>query len=110
MFMSIVVLETAVLAIYSATSYFSPCVIRRILLCSSVCDAALVYYAVFFHVRLLLSDSLVSDPQIQIQAPTSRTTVTRYITCDCTMLRIYSCTVRGSSRNTFYLWTKVHIN
>ena len=37
MFMRVVVFETAVSAIYSAT-YFAPRVIRHILSCSSVCD------------------------------------------------------------------------
>ena len=42
MFMYVVVLETAVSAIYSATSYYSLLVyIRRILSCSSVCDCYL---------------------------------------------------------------------
>ena len=65
-FMSAVVFETAVSAIYSATSYYSLheqyAVFFRVLPCVI---AAPVYYAVFFHVRLLLRayyDSLVPDP------------------------------------------------
>ena len=66
MFMNTVSLETAVSTIYSATSYYSllmQCVVFfRVLPCVI---AASVYYAVFFHVRLLLGacyDSLVPDP------------------------------------------------
>ena len=66
MFMNAVDLETAVSTIYSATSYYSLlvqyAVFFRVLPCVI---AASVYYAVFFHVRLLLGayyDSLVSDP------------------------------------------------
>ena len=66
MFMNAVVLDATVSTIYSATSYYSLlvqyAVFFRVLPCVI---AASVYYAVFFHVRLLLStyyDSLVPDP------------------------------------------------
>ena len=66
MFMSTVVLETAVSTIYSSTSYYSLLVEYAVFLRVLPCViAAPVYYAVFFRVRLLLSayyDSLVPDP------------------------------------------------
>ena len=71
MFMSAIVLETAVSTIYSATYYYSLlmqyAVFFRVLPCVI---AAPMYYAVFFHVRLLLGayySSLVPDPGCNLE-------------------------------------------
>ena len=68
MFMYVVVLETAVSAIYSATYYsllVSYAVFFRVLPCVIVTS---VYYAVFFRVRLLLVPDLGSRSRLQHRA------------------------------------------
>ena len=96
MFMYVVDLETAVSAIYSATSYYSLhvqyAVFFRVL---PYVIATSVYYAVFFRVRLLLGAYPCARSRVQIQTPTSRT---RY---DC-VAAYDSCAARGKcSMNTF---------
>ena len=100
MFMCVVILETAVLAIIY--SYYSLlvqyAVFFRVLLCVI---AALVYYAVFFRVRLLLSayyDSHVPDPGSRLQHRAKHLHVT-YVDCTCVIAqcRVFTAVLHGVS-------------